>query len=64
MSTIRRKFEQARDRAAALAAQAERSDAEEIELADQLDRAEEYKTELDAVDERNARIAEIGRAHV
>ena len=59
MSTIRRKFEQARDRAAALAAQAERSDAEDIELADQLDRAEEYKTELDAVDERNARIAAL-----
>lgn len=58
-STIRRKFEQARDRAAALAAQAERSDAEDIELADQLDRAEEYKTELDAVDERNARIAAL-----
>lgn len=60
MSTIRRKFEQARDRAAALAAQAERTDAEEQELTDQLDRAEALKADLDATEARDARIEALG----
>lgn len=60
MSTVRRKFEQARDRAAALASQAERTEAEEQEMIDQLDRAEELKAELAEIEARNERIAALG----
>jgi len=57
--SIRRKFEQARDRAAALAAQAERTEVEEQELVDQLDRAEALKAELDEENARDARLAAL-----
>ena len=60
MSTIRRKFEQARDRAAALAAQKERTETEDTELADQLDRAESLKADLDAEQERDDRLEALG----
>lgn len=65
MTSIRRKFEQARDRAAELAQLDERTDAQEQELADQLDRAEALKAELDAESERDARLnalAEVSRS--
>lgn len=64
-TTLRTKFEQARDRAASLAAQTERTDAEETELTDQLDRAEQLKSELAEIDARDARLAalaEVSRA--
>ncbi len=63
--SIRAKFEAARDRAAALAAQDERTEAEEQELTDQLDRAESLKKDLDAETEREARLdalAEVSRS--
>jgi len=56
---IRTQFEAARDRAAALAGQTDRTPAEEVELADQLDRAEQLKTELADVDARDARLAAL-----
>jgi hypothetical protein len=65
MSHIRRKFEEARDRAAALRAKSDRTEAEEQELNDQLDRAEQLKSELDAEKERDARLdalAEVSRS--
>lgn len=63
--TLRQKFEAARDRAASLAAQSERTDAEETELSDQLSRAESLKSDLDEVTARDARLdalAEVSRA--
>jgi hypothetical protein len=65
MSTIRRKFEAARDRAAELAKLDERTDAQEQELTDQLDRAEALKADLDAENERESRLnalAEVSRS--
>lgn len=60
MSRIRIQFEQARDRAAALAAQADRTEVEDQEMVDQLDRAESLKVDLEEAEARDARIAALG----
>lgn len=60
MSTIRRKFEQARDRAQALAKKSDLTETEEKELADQLDRAESLKAELDEEEARDKRLEALG----
>jgi hypothetical protein len=56
MSSIRRKFEAARDRAAELAKIDDRTDEQNQELADQLDRAEALKADLEAEAEREERL--------
>jgi hypothetical protein len=62
---LRSKFEAARDRAAELAKQAERSDAEETEMNEMLDRAEQIDADLkkaSKVDERLDALAEVSRS--
>jgi HK97 family phage major capsid protein len=57
---IRQKFEAARDRAAALRAQSERSDEEQAEMEQMLSRAEALKADLDEADKVDARIEALG----